>query len=156
MARNFARGLYARINNGGVFAWERVEIRRQNPVPVPNTTSYFLRYMQDGKRTIVPLGRDLTEAFIHWRNHDSDRERLAMGKAPIHHDTTADTPPARRTIADAVQAFLADNADKLARSRSLAKSRSMCSPLRCRRAQKACEESLQARSYDVCPWMGVP
>jgi integrase len=117
---NFAKGLYARINTGdGIFVAQRVEIRRQNPVPIENTTSYFLRYVENHKRKILPLGKNLQDAFIAWRNHDADRERIAVGKAAIHNDTTgaSDASPARRSIADAVEAYLADNADKLVKGK---------------------------------------
>jgi integrase len=116
MSPNFAKGLYTRTNNAGVLAWQRVEIRRQNPVPIENATSYFLRFVQDGKRKIVPLGKDLVVAFIAWRNHDADRERVAAGKAPIHDETIADSA-ARPTIAEAVQNYLDDLADKLAKNK---------------------------------------
>jgi integrase len=115
MRPNFAKGLYTRTNNAGVLAWRRVEIRRQNPVPVENATSYFLRYVQDGRRKIVPLGRDLNAAFIAWRNHDADRERIASGKAAIHSEMT--TAPERLTVADAAQIYLDDCADKLAKNK---------------------------------------
>ncbi len=100
----YAKGLYARINNDGRFFWERVQIKRQNPVPLPNATSYFLRYMDHGKRKIVPLGKDLNTAFIEWRNHESDMDRVAIGKAPIYQDRAKE----RIVIADAVAEYLQD------------------------------------------------
>jgi integrase len=124
MKPNFAKGFYARVNNGGKFSWKRVEVRRQSPVPVGNTTSYFLRSVENGKRQILPLGKDLNTAYIAWQNHDVDRARIAAGKAPIHTEGSAPDPAraARLTIADAVQAYLADNADKLAKNKLRGKS----------------------------------
>lgn len=112
---SFAKGLYARVNNGKKFLWLRVKIHRKNPVPVDNTTSFFLRYMENGKRKIKPLGKDLNTAFIAWQNHISDAERIAAGKAPIHLDEPVVTT--RLTIHDAVEKYLASNADKLMKNK---------------------------------------
>jgi hypothetical protein len=86
MSTTFAKGLYARINDRGKFIWTRIEIRRKNPVPVDNATSYFLRYVENRKRIVKPLGKNLETAFTAWQNHESDKERIAEGKAPIYQD----------------------------------------------------------------------
>jgi integrase len=117
MSETFAKGLYARVNNGKKFMWVRVEIRRKNPVPVENTTAYILRYTENGKRTVKPLGKDLNKAFIAWQNYVSDVERVAAGKAPIHTEESDAPVNARLTIADAVEKYLASNADKLTKNK---------------------------------------
>lgn len=119
----FAKGLYARINDGGKFIWTRIEIHRQHPVPVDNATAYFLRYMENGKRIIKPLGKNLETAFTAWQNHESDKERIAEGKAPIHQDEVSlPTQNSRLTISDAVESYLASNADKLTKNKKRARS----------------------------------
>src|ERR1019366_9650031 len=114
----FAKGLYARINDGKKFIWTRIEIRRKNPVPVDNATAYFVRYMENGKRIIKPLGKNLETAFTAWQNHESDKDRISEGKAPIHQDEpTLPTKTTRLTISDAVESYLASNADKLTKNK---------------------------------------
>jgi integrase len=111
-----AKGLYARINKGnGKSIWQRIEIHRRNPVPVEGASYYFLRYVDNGKRIIKPLGTDLNEAFIAWQNHDEDVTRQKNGKTPIHRDpldlapgARSSSPAKRVRIADAVREYLAE------------------------------------------------
>src|ERR1019366_1169213 len=68
-----------------------------------------------GKRKLVPLGKDLNEAFIAWQNHESDTERISLGKAPIHDEPGL--APGRITVADAAESFTSDNLDKQAKGK---------------------------------------
>ena len=122
MSETFAKGLYARVNRDGKFKWIRVRIHRKNPVPVENTTAYFLRYMDSGKRKVKPLGKDLNRAFIAWQNHVSDVERIASGRAPIYTEESDAPVSTRQTIHDAAEAYLASNADKVLKNKRSARS----------------------------------
>jgi integrase len=118
MKKIFAKGLYARVNTDGKFSLQRVEIQRRNPVVVANTTAYFLRYVENGERKVEPLGKDIRMAFIAWQNHISDVERMKSGKSPIHRDELGEVDEQKRvTITDAVQRFIDENNDRLAKGK---------------------------------------
>lgn len=110
--KHYADGLYARVSLDGKFYWAPVEIKRQNLVPVDNATSYIYRKMINGKRPVVKLGKDLGVAFTTWRNLESDAERVRRGRAPLHTEENT-TVKSRLSINDAVEAYIASNADKV-------------------------------------------
>jgi len=63
--------------------------------------------MENGKRKIQPLGKDLNVAFTAWQNHESDMKRIAAGKSPIHREEP-ETGKERIRIVDAVNEYLAE------------------------------------------------
>src|ERR1700733_1392217 len=112
--KHYADGLYARVSLDGKFYWVPVEIKRQNLVPVDNATSYIYRKMINGKRPVVKLGKDLGVAFTTWRNLESDAERVRQGRAPLHaEENTAAVKSDRLSIHDAIETYIASNADKV-------------------------------------------
>jgi integrase len=111
--KTYADGMYARVSVNGKFYWAPVEVKRQNPVPLDNTTSYIYRKMVNGVRKVTPLGKDLGGAFVRYRNLESDTERIKLGKTSLHHDAadTDSTNAHRRTVVEAAETFIADNLD---------------------------------------------
>jgi integrase len=110
--------LLARIRDeDGSYPFIPVEIKRGSPVPVEEATAYYLRYSQDGKRVVEPVGTNLTRAFVAYQNR-----QLAFDRARIGLPAEAKTVQGRVRIVDAVQIFLEDNADKLAKGKLRKKS----------------------------------
>jgi integrase len=93
----------ARIKDrSGKFPFVTVEIKKGRPVPIEGATSYYLRYSENGKRKTEGVGKNLTQAFVAFRNRELNLERARQGLAPIV-DDSAD--PKRIRIADAVTEF---------------------------------------------------
>ncbi len=113
----YADGMYARVSVDGKFYWAPIEIKRQTPVPIEGATSYIYRKMINGKREVTKLGRNLAEAFTQWRNLDADAERIKQGKAPLNPQSAEASDKTRRTIHDAVEAYIASNADKVLKNK---------------------------------------
>src|SRR5207237_7944975 len=63
--------LRARVADGG---FVNVEIKKGVPVAPEGATSYYARYIKDGKRYSQPLGKELAAAFITYKNLEMARE----------------------------------------------------------------------------------
>lgn len=89
-----------------------VEIRRGRPVePGAEIYGYYLRYRQDGKRRVEPVGKDLTAAFSAYQNRELNRTRINAGLIPIHGDAALvqdfkDHASGRVRISDAVAKYV--------------------------------------------------
>jgi integrase len=96
--------LLARINDGNKYPFLPVEIKRGRPAPVDGiVTGYYLRYSQNGKRTVKPVGKSLDSAFVAYQNEELNQTRSRMGLASVNEDTTN-----RVRIADAVGQYVED------------------------------------------------
>jgi integrase len=116
-AKTYADGMYARVSIEGKFFWAPIEFYRNSPVPRPGATSYIYRVMVKGERTVTPLGKDLSTAFIKWQNLEADAERVRQGKAPLRQEEPETDGPARVRISDAVNAYILDSADRLKKNK---------------------------------------
>jgi integrase len=70
-----------------------------------NTTTFYLRYTENGKRTTQPLGTVLGDAITMLRNKQLAREYVKHGQDV---PTTLADATGRKTIADAVGEFVAE------------------------------------------------
>src|ERR1700674_2182812 len=82
-----------------------VEIRRGQPIPPKATTdweptgSYYIRYSENGKRHVKPVGANINQAFVAYRNRELALARSRNGLLPI---TDTEPTPEKVRIADAV------------------------------------------------------
>lgn len=75
--------LSARLKDTQKF--EAVVIERGRPVPPKAEVSgYYVRYRDNGKRRVQPVGKDLALAFIAYQNIELNHSRIAAGLPPIH------------------------------------------------------------------------
>ncbi len=101
----------ARVPDGqGNFPFVKVQSRRGQPVPIPGATSFYLRYRENGKRVILPLGNDLAAAYSKYTNRVLNAERQSLG-LPV-----TSLAPERRAILSALSQYV-DEMDKLDRPR---------------------------------------
>src|SRR5258708_25864720 len=97
----------ARVRDGqGNFPFVKVQSRRGQPVPIPGATSFYLRYRENGKRVILPLGNDLAAAYSKYTNRVLNAERQSLG-LPV-----TSLAPERRAILSALSQYV-DEMDKL-------------------------------------------
>src|ERR1700733_4821043 len=61
-----------------------VPIKKGKPHLLPNATAYYLRYSENGKRKVEPVGANLEAAFSAFLNRDLNHARLRQGLLPIH------------------------------------------------------------------------
>src|ERR1700730_4164284 len=94
--------LLARVKVGERYPFLPVEIKRNNPVPVEGA-AYYLRYSQDGKQIIQPVGLNIETAFAAYQNRELSftRNRLGLPKSEK-------SEPSRVLISDAVEKFTTD------------------------------------------------
>ncbi len=83
-----------------------VEIKRKQPVIVENTMGYYLRYSENGKRVVQPVGPNIEQAFVAYQNKEMAFARSRNGLLPIETAATAESMH-RVSIADAVASFIA-------------------------------------------------
>lgn len=99
-------------------AFVPVEIKKGTPIAPANAGSYYARFSQDGKRISKPLGKNLTDAFVAFRNLEMVREYekrempVPVMMAPVTSTTS------RETIAAEIDTYLneVDNDEDLAYS----------------------------------------
>jgi integrase len=96
-----------------------VEVRKNRPIePECEIYGYYLRYRQDGKRKVEPVGKDITVAYAAYRNRELNHTRVRMGLEPIHgaaalvHDFRENADK-RVRIADAAAKYLRDLTDNV-------------------------------------------
>src|SRR6266404_6363329 len=82
-----------------------VEIKRGRPVSVENTMGYYLRYSENGKRVVRPVGVNIDQAFVAYQNKEMAFARSRNGLLPI---TTPESAQGRVSIADAVSKYMGD------------------------------------------------
>jgi hypothetical protein len=102
--------LLARIKAQNRYDFFPVQIKNGRPVEPEDATSYYLRYSQDGKRKVEPVGQDLQRTFVTYQNRELNHTRSRMGLASI---TELDAPsnPSRIRIASAVTTYLEELAN---------------------------------------------
>jgi hypothetical protein len=71
--------LLARVKVGKRYLFEAVKMKNGNPVEPDEPTSYYLRYSQNGKRRVEPVGPDLVRAFVAFQNRELNQTRSQMG-----------------------------------------------------------------------------
>ena len=77
--------LVARVPDGqGNYPFVPVPIRKGRPVAVEGATAFYLRYSQDRKRKVEPVGSNLDVAFSAFQNRDLNLARTRAGLLPIH------------------------------------------------------------------------
>src|ERR1700756_4246 len=106
--------LVARVPDGeGNYPFVPVEIKKGRPVAVEGATAFYLRYSEDGKRRVEPVGSNLDIAFSTFQNRDLNLARTRAGLLPIHgpaglvHDFKANASD-RRSIGAAVAKYMTD------------------------------------------------
>lgn len=106
--------LLARMPDGqGNYPFVPVPFKKGRPEAVEGATSYYLRYSQDGKRVVEPVGPNLAVAFSAFQNRDLNQARLRAGLLPIHGPAGLvqdfkEHADGRVRIADAVRKYMAD------------------------------------------------
>jgi integrase len=106
--------LVARVpDRQGNYPFVPVEIKKGRPVAVEGATAFYLRYSQDGKRRVEPVGSNLDIAFSTLQNRDLNLARTRAGLLPIHgpaglvQDFRTNASD-RRSIAAAVAKYMTD------------------------------------------------
>ena len=106
---NFMRAkvvLLARVKNEkGEYPFLPVEIKRGQPVSVENTMGYYLRYSENKKRVVRPVGVNIDQAFVAYQNKEMAFTRSRNGLLPV---APAEQPQGRVLIADTVSKYIAD------------------------------------------------
>jgi integrase len=98
--------LLARVRTeDGKYPFLPVEINRGRPVTVENTMGYYLRYSQNGKRVVQPVGANIDRAFVDYQNKEMAFARSRNGLPPI---ATPEPAQGGVLIADAVTKYIAD------------------------------------------------
>lgn len=106
--------MLARVPDGkGSYPFRLVEIERGRPKAPIGATAYYLRFPENGKRKIVPVGSELMAAFAAFQNHELNFSRVREGLLPIHGPAGLiqdfkDHAEGRVRIADAVKTYMAD------------------------------------------------
>lgn len=96
--------LFARVRNGeGGFGFDKVQVKRGRPVEPESATTYYLRYTENGKRRMEPVGAYLDEAYTALLNREVRMESIKRG-LPVP-TTPGKTDSDRTAIADAVEQF---------------------------------------------------
>ena len=94
--------LLARVKIGNRYPFLPVEIKRNNPVSVEGAT-YYLRYSQDGKQIVQPVGLNVETAYAAYQNRE-----LAFTRSRLGLPLSQTTEPSRILISDAVAKFTTD------------------------------------------------
>jgi len=107
--------LMARVKaSRGRYEFLPVEIKNGKPVEPDEATTYYLRYSQNGKRKVEPVGPDLDRAFVAYQNRELNHTRTQMGLSPIAEFGSPMKDKSGRTrIAHAVAVYLQDLADSI-------------------------------------------
>ena len=91
-----------------------ISIEKGRPIAPKGATTYYLRYSENGKRKVEPVGGDLTAAFAAYQNRELNQARVSKGLMPIESAASAlirdfKTGTSNQvTIADAVEQFTQD------------------------------------------------
>ena len=97
--------LLVRINDGSKYPFLPVQIKKGRPEPADGAViGYYLRYSQNGKRVVKPVGKNLDAAFVTYQNEELNQSRTRMGLASIGEHA----PTNRVRIVDAVRQYLED------------------------------------------------
>ena len=60
-----------------------VEVRKNRPIePECEIYGYYLRYRQNGRRKVEPMGKDIAAAYAAYRNRELNHTRVRMGSSP--------------------------------------------------------------------------
>ncbi|HEY0705135.1 MAG TPA: tyrosine-type recombinase/integrase [Candidatus Acidoferrales bacterium] len=89
--------MLARLKKGDKYV--QVAIAKGRPVaPDDECYGYYLRYRENGKRILQPVGKEITAAFVAFQNRELNLTRLKMGLAPVH-----DVPVGNGSLNDRVR-----------------------------------------------------
>jgi hypothetical protein len=104
--------LLARVKNGTRYDVIPVEIRNARPVEIEDTTTYYLRYTQNGKRRTEAVGADLNRALVAYQNRELNHTRANLGLSPIA-ELSSTSKSGRMKIAHAVAVYLQNLSDNI-------------------------------------------
>ena len=68
---------------------DTMTIKKGRPVPIPESTTFYLRFQSNGKRVTKPVGSDLEIAFVAYENHTRNFDAILRGD-PFISDVLAD------------------------------------------------------------------
>ncbi|HXW17991.1 MAG TPA: hypothetical protein VEJ39_06795, partial [Candidatus Acidoferrales bacterium] len=98
----------------GTYPFLEVQIKNGRPIPLENVTTYYLRYSDNGRRIVEPVGGDLSAAFVAYQNRELNQARAQQGLKPIETEASAlirdfkTSTSGEITIAEAVAQFIVD------------------------------------------------
>src|ERR1700747_3117510 len=102
--------LRARVGAG----FTNVEIKKGVPVAPEGATSYYARYIKAGKPYSQPLGKDLGEAFIVYRNLEMAKE-FRNRDLPIPAELKTEANEPSKLLQDMSEKYLEEIKDNKAR-----------------------------------------
>jgi integrase len=101
--------LIARVKaDEGKYVFAPVEIKRGRPVEPQDATTYYLRYSENGKRRVEPVGANLNAAFVEFQNRETQFTRQRAGLLPIPELERTDDEESAASLANTIASYLSD------------------------------------------------